>query len=456
MPASNPINSDITIITTCKPFRGQDSIYQKNALLSWIHNGFSVAIVGKDDGVEAFCKKNHCLHLPEVETSKTNIPYISSIFEIAETHIHTPYYVYSNSDILLDNSALPKLRNFLRLSKFENFLLTARRRNIPLSETINYTQEDWSEHLRTVDANQGTWDQPYAIDFFFMNKGWLKNIPPLLVGRAGWDNWMLHNAQKHMISIIDASDYIRLYHPVHYYNILNDTALDVRMNPESLENKKNIGKIQGSIETSSTHQYNENGVLPITEQSRPTFSVDIEKQFRTEIELLKFIADMDCEQIINRLYVILARSLRFFPCMYNMPSSKISEFPAALVTISDLCSKGLPTEGIDLLQDWLLESFLTKLQSIERGMYIWGAGEAGKRLLSFLQRHQIHILGFIDNRATEEKEVVIDNVHYNCILPSNLSAMEKKPYVLLASMYHEEMITYLTDKGFSQEKDYSY
>jgi hypothetical protein len=45
-----------------------------------------------------------------------------------------------------------------------------------------------------------------------------KNLPDLAVGRAWWDNWMIYNAKRHGIPVIDATKMVLAVHQNHDYS----------------------------------------------------------------------------------------------------------------------------------------------------------------------------------------------------------------------------------------------
>ena len=71
-------------VTTCKPFDEEYSWKQEQSIKSWMTlEGIEkkIIIVGNDDGVAEFTKKNNLIHHPNIKTFH-NVPYIVDMLDI--------------------------------------------------------------------------------------------------------------------------------------------------------------------------------------------------------------------------------------------------------------------------------------------------------------------------------------------------------------------------------------
>lgn len=450
----------ITLVTTCKPFKGIDSTLQSNAIASWRALGFHVLILGDEPGVEEICGQLRCEQVSSVRKSEKNLPFVGSIFSIAESQAPTPYYAYLNSDIMLDRNAVPSLERFLDISDtLGNFLLTTRRKNIPLCELLDYQDGSAFHVLDRLDRAYGTWDHPYAIDFFLVNKGWLREIPDLLIGRAGWDNWMLHNARENGVSVIDASASFCLFHPLHGYKTVDQSGQDNRMNSESMQNKTIIGKISNSIENSATHLFGPDGVARIEDCPSAQYPVDMARLFVADIVAMQSAKLEGAKARLERLYTILHRSLSFISMTFPKVDFE-DEIDAVFDRLVGLCRDKKAADARNELQDWLLSDFLSvvgQVSTAKRQTYIWGAGAAGERLHQFLARHDIEVSGVLDSRipSGQQSEILMNDRSMALMPPEVLRDASPKPFVLLASMYSDEMTDYLNGAGYKARSDYA-
>ena len=446
----------LTFVTTCKPFEGLDGILQRNAIGSWRALGIEVLILGDEPGVATVCAQLGCHHISQVERGPKNLPYISSIFAIAESEVRTEFYAYLNSDIVLGQGSGQGLRQAVdQIPEACNVLLTGRRRNIPLLSPLEFSEGGWTKDLEYLDQEYGTWDHDYAIDFFLVNKGWLGPLPDLLVGRAGWDNWMLHHASSRGAMIVDGSETIRLYHPLHGYRLLGKTALDNRQNDESFENLDRIGGDRSSIEKARTHKATQAGISKVLQDEQSGFQVDLEKLFRADLKAMEYQTFEGPDQLVNHLCVVLARSLSFMPVCLDCDRGEVDLLDLRS-KLRALVEQDKTAGAIQCLQDFLLCDFLENLQGVSRDIYVWGAGTAGRRLASLLNRHGTLIESFVDSKP-KAASIVMEGCRYKCIsLQQFLSQAPNNAFVVLASMHYRDMAQVLLERELKASVDFTF
>lgn len=90
-----------------------------------------------------------------------------------------------------------------------------------------------------------------------------------------------------------------------------------------------------------------------------------------------------------------------------------------------------------------------------RSLYIWGAGSSGVKALDILLKKNINVSGFID-RDLSKKDLYIRgfNVITPQILFNNSSQFKKRPFILIASIYANEISCSLEKEGFVNKIDY--
>lgn len=89
-----------------------------------------------------------------------------------------------------------------------------------------------------------------------------------------------------------------------------------------------------------------------------------------------------------------------------------------------------------------------------RQIFIWGAGEYGKKVLRRLINNDINVSGFIDSDPLKEgRKVESYFINSPSILFSQSSII--KPYVIIASMYADEIEEVLKKNGYKKCIDYS-
>ena len=125
----------------------------------------------------------------------------------------TPFVGYANADILFDRSLIATLRYLKdRLDVVNQMILVVgRRRNVDvekhdLGSGSNFTMIG---RMDSVKLSHG-----YAQDYFIVSRRGLpwEEIPDFVVGRNGYDNWLVVMAQRWNITLIDASRTVLALH----------------------------------------------------------------------------------------------------------------------------------------------------------------------------------------------------------------------------------------------------
>jgi len=211
----------ITLFTTTKIFAGIFKIIQTNALNSWrtISSNIQIIIIGDSEGGKEAADLINAEFIPEVECSSEGVPLINSLFSIAQSRAKYPIIAYVNADILLPPNLLEVI--FL-LQKFRsNFLAVGSRWDLDVKTTINFTRGDEALSFWDYAKKNAEMHRPAGIDYFIYNKALWNNIPPLAIGRFGWDNWLLWKARRLGVPLINLTEGIFAVHQNHNYNFNN-------------------------------------------------------------------------------------------------------------------------------------------------------------------------------------------------------------------------------------------
>ncbi len=207
----------LTFFTTAKPFRGHDGIIQRNALKSWtlLHPGVEVILFGDEEGAAEVCAEYGLRHEAYVERYQSKLPFANWMFARAQEIARHEYLCYSNCDIIL----LPDFWKALEIAAAwqKRFLMVSRRWDSKIAEAIDFQREDWAGELRRFALKHGFHQTPYFVDFLLFSKGLYAEIPPLVVGYAYWDIWMVWKALSEEVPVLDASPFLVPVHQDHAY-----------------------------------------------------------------------------------------------------------------------------------------------------------------------------------------------------------------------------------------------
>jgi hypothetical protein len=97
------------------------------------------------------------------------------------------------------------------------------------------------DDLRRVAAEHGTRRGPAAIDYFVFTPGLFDPMPPFVVGRAGFDNWLIWRARRSGGPVVDATEAVAAVHLRHGYGHLAGGKPDAYYGPEAQRNVELAG-----------------------------------------------------------------------------------------------------------------------------------------------------------------------------------------------------------------------
>jgi len=205
----------MTIFTIPKPFQDHNRIIQQNAIQSWIslYPHCEIILFGNEDGIEEYAKMKGLRHVPDITLNELGTPRLDFVFRRAQELAKFDTMCYVNADIIFTQNIIEVVSN---LRTLEKFLGVGQRLNININHEINYGL-DWENELKGILSSQGDYAGPGAIDYFIFTKSANIDLLPFLVGRKGWDNWMIYNARREGIPVIDLTPSVVVYHQNHDY-----------------------------------------------------------------------------------------------------------------------------------------------------------------------------------------------------------------------------------------------
>lgn len=223
----------ITFFTTAKPFLGTTGLQQVNAIRSWraVHPQAEVLLLGEGSGYREAAAALHIRHIPEVQTNPAGTPLISDLFAKADALASNRLLAFVNCDIIF----MDDLWDAVRTIPMDRFLLAGQRWDLGLDAEIDFSC-DWRTALRQRLAQYGRPHAPAGSDYFVFQRGTLGDLPPLTVGRAGWDNWLLRHCLAANMPVIDASMRIKPAHQNHVPYAAHPAAAGKDVLSEECEN----------------------------------------------------------------------------------------------------------------------------------------------------------------------------------------------------------------------------
>lgn len=206
----------VTLFTSPKAFTGHIDVIQRNAFRSWRELGeaVEVLVIGDEPGTEQAARTLGVRYVPAVRRSGEGTPLLSSIFEAAQREARYPILGYLNADIVLLEDFLPAVDQVAR--RMERFLIVGQRWNLDVEDPIRFTS-GWREEIRRRLEAEGRLHPPTGSDYFVFPRGEFPRLPDFALGRSGWDNWMIFDARRRGIPVVDATGAVRAVHQNHDY-----------------------------------------------------------------------------------------------------------------------------------------------------------------------------------------------------------------------------------------------
>jgi len=229
----------LTIFSVPKPFQGHIGIIQRNAIHSWsrLHPSCEIILCGDEPGTEEIAAEFSAKCIHNIARNEYGTPLLNSVFDQVEHMASHRLMCYVNTDIIL-------LSDFVRAVQripFRRFLMVGQRWNVNLTGLWDFGP-DWEERLRGYVAECGVLHPPLGSDYFvFPRDGAIEKLPPFVVGRPGWDNWLVYRARKLGIPVVDVTTVVTAVHQNHGYAHVSNRRGEAWEGPEADWNRKLIG-----------------------------------------------------------------------------------------------------------------------------------------------------------------------------------------------------------------------
>lgn len=207
----------LTLFATPKPFRGHIGIIQRNALKSWtlLAPDVEVILFGNDEGAaDAACELGlrHESHVERNEHGAKLLPYI---FSRAQQIARHRILCYANCDIVLTSELADAVQAVA--AAHQRFLLVGRRWDLDVTAPLDFSAAHWQRDLLARARRHGRLRPPNWIDFFAFPRGLFTDLLPLVIGRVGWDNYLLRQVRRWNVPLVDASAVVTPVHQNHDY-----------------------------------------------------------------------------------------------------------------------------------------------------------------------------------------------------------------------------------------------
>ena len=213
----------LTLFTTIKPSEERRTLHE-NTLRFWasLLPAVQPVLFYTEDEEPAFRARAEDMGWLVYKAPRLNqgLPIIKDMFEFVQNNVNTTayFYGYANSDILFPVELCEVLMNILQMRANwiaeRGLLLVGRRTDVLLSDLNNFDPPFSSNDLETkfTHMQEGS---DLSLDYFITShdKGFpFKELPDLVVGKPGWDNYLMTRALDHKLLTVDCSKVVRALH----------------------------------------------------------------------------------------------------------------------------------------------------------------------------------------------------------------------------------------------------
>lgn len=252
--------SNLTIFSVPKAFEGHTGVIQANAIQSWsrISEDVQVLLVGDDPGVKEFATEHSVPHIPEVKRNERGTPMLDDVFRTAFENCQTDYMMFVNCDIVLTSSVLEFIRLIDAENAVEDFLGIGMRVDFDQFDRIDF-EADWQTEIKDKAFRDGEYASILCKDYFIFRRGQFTDIPAFSIGRGNWDSWMVSEASRRKLPIIDGTNRVFAGHQNHDYDHVGGRMSAYLSGDEARKNIELAGGrhyIKGSL---ATHAFGKDG-----------------------------------------------------------------------------------------------------------------------------------------------------------------------------------------------------
>ena len=172
--------------------------------------------MGDDAGAAEVCAEMGSRHIPTVRRNKFGTKYLADIYEQAQAAARREIVCHINCDIILTGDFLRAVKQVAARDK--RFGMAGRRWDVDVTAPLDFAPSDWEKRIDELAAMEQRQRPPQWIDYFVFSRGlYAGEVPAFVIGRPGWDNWLLWYPLSIGAPLVDASSVVRAVHQNHDY-----------------------------------------------------------------------------------------------------------------------------------------------------------------------------------------------------------------------------------------------
>jgi hypothetical protein len=213
-PPSRPASSRVfTLFTAPKPFAGRTALLQRNALASWrtLAPGVEVLVFGDELGASDAAAAAGAVHIAGLASNQNGTPRVDDLFRRAEGAATYDTLCFVNADVILPPSLSVAVGHIA--AELPGAIAVGQCREVDVEEAI----DGWTSWLERA-ALRAPLRGAGGIDYIVFPKGSFPDLPPFALGRANFDNWLVWDARRRGLPVVDLTETVPAIHQQHDYD----------------------------------------------------------------------------------------------------------------------------------------------------------------------------------------------------------------------------------------------
>ena len=203
----------LTIFSLPGPVTDKTRRSRRNAVNSWrrLEPKCEILLFGNEEGVRELAAEAGARHLPAVNTNEQGMPLLSDTFSQAHALGSGDWLMYSNCDMLYFDD----LQVAIESVPFNECMLLGRRWDMLVPLELNVKDESAWAQIKSGHGKNGRWHGYSGMDFFIFPRALRVDMLPFVVGRPGWDGWLMWKMRDLGVPVVDATSDIVAIHQNH-------------------------------------------------------------------------------------------------------------------------------------------------------------------------------------------------------------------------------------------------
>jgi hypothetical protein len=208
----------IAIVAAPKPFRGHTGVIQRNALRSWraLGAGVEIVLAGTVEGLDGIAGEIGASAIGDIAAGVDGPPRVDQLFAKARDATPADLLAYVNSDIILLPDWLQAVHR-AAAALAGDFLIVGRRIDTNIAQELDWRRNDEAARVAALARDHGRLAARVCKDYFVFPRESYRHVPAFTLGRAFWDNWMVHDAHARSAPVVDITSAATAIHQNHDY-----------------------------------------------------------------------------------------------------------------------------------------------------------------------------------------------------------------------------------------------